>query len=207
VADLDGKHPQVLDLLAEDFTASGHDIKRLVHLILLSRAYQLAAGKGGPMVNDAEVELRLKKQRNFARFPTRPLATDQLYQSIAQATGYRGPDPDPANPPSEDDETVSDKASELIGERALTVQRALVLLNSDFMHQATKAGAKTAQTVVGRRTPTMQIEWLFLATLSRKPSAEESSTMLELLKEGKGVKGLEDVLWVLLNSVEFNTNH
>jgi hypothetical protein len=207
VTDIDGKHPRVLDLLADDFTASGHDIKRLARIILLSRAYQLSAGKGGPQEDHAEAELRLKKQRNFARFPTRPLATDQLYQSIAQATGHRGPEPDPANLPSEDDEATADKATELLGERALTVQRSLVLLNSDYIHQATKSGARTAQTVVGRRTPGMQVEWLFLATLSRKPTDAESASMLELLKEGKGVKGLEDVLWVLLNSVEFNTNH
>ena len=31
--------------------------------------------------------------------------------------------------------------------------------------------------------------------------------MLGLLKEGPGVRGLEDVLWALLNSAEFTTNH
>jgi hypothetical protein len=208
LADVDGKHPQLLDVLADDFTASGHDIKRLVRLIVLSRPYQLGSGSGdaGGTPSEAAVELRHKKSRNLARFPIRPLAVDQLYQTIAQATGYRGPEPEPQAQPDNEDE-YPDKVVELLGERALTVQRALVLLNSDYIHQATKSGAKTALTVAGRRSPADQVEWLFLTALSRRPSAEEASAMLALLKEGKGVKGLEDVLWVLLNSVEFNTNH
>jgi hypothetical protein len=57
------------------------------------------------------------------------------------------------------------------------------------------------------RSRSEQIEWLFMATLSRPPAKEELAAMLELQQAGKGIRGLEDVLWALLNSAEFNTNH
>ena len=45
------------------------------------------------------------------------------------------------------------------------------------------------------------------ATLSRKPTKDESAAMLKLAAANKGAAGLEDVWWVILNSAEFNTNH
>jgi hypothetical protein len=36
---------------------------------------------------------------------------------------------------------------------------------------------------------------------------EEASAMLRLAQTGEGPHGLEDVLWALLNSAEFTSNH
>jgi hypothetical protein len=209
--DGDGTHVQVLGLLADDFVAGGHDVKRLVRVIVLSRAYQLSVGGGEAPAAPADAkvaEARLRKARNLARFPARPLSVDQLYQSVVQATGYRGPEPPADAPKKEDDDDAGDPAvDQLGGERAHTVQRSLALLNGDFVAKATQAGARSAVAVNGRRAAPAQVEWLFLTTLARRPSAEESAAMLELLKGGDRAHGLEDVLWVLLNSAEFNTNH
>lgn len=199
----DGQHPQVLDLLAEDFTASGHDVQRLLRIILLSRAYQLSAGANQPSAEES-----LKSRRNLACFPVRSLSVDQLYQAIVQATGHRGEEPEAQKQAAEKDEDDdADTPVDQLGERALTVQRSLALLNGDYVHKAVQAGAKAAKAVNGQHSGPTHVEWLFLATLSRRPTAEESAAMLQLLKDSKGKGGLEDILWVLLNSVELTTNH
>jgi hypothetical protein len=215
--DIDGRHPQVLDLLAQDFTASGHDVKRLVRIIVLSRAYQLGAGNGDQTAGTDEkaVEMRHHKVRNLARFPIRPLSVDQLYQSLVVATGHRGDPPvDPDNQAEqkaeekdEDANMPPDRPVDLLTDRAMTVQRSLALLNGAYVHDASQAGVKAAVRAKGEKLGAAHVEWLFLATLSRKPTAAETSTMLGLLKDSEGTQGLEDVLWVILNSAEFTTNH
>jgi hypothetical protein len=198
---LDPKSPNqaILDLLADDFNVAGQDLKRVVRVVVLSQAYQRGAGHGATAEHVREEQLR-----HFARYPARPLSSDQLYQSIAQATGHRTPEEENRddNEPAE-----GDKPIELLGEHPLTVQQALALMNGSYVHEAVKSGAKAALAVHGSKLGPNHIEWLFLATLSRRPKAEESASMLQLLKVGKKVRGLEDVLWVLLNSAEFTTNH
>jgi hypothetical protein len=51
---------------------------------------------------------------------------------------------------------------------------------------------------------------MYLATLSRPPSAEERRLCQEHLKtlaDSDRAKGLADILWSLLNSAEFAVNH
>jgi hypothetical protein len=202
-------HQEILQLLADDFLAGGHDLKRLVRVLVLSRVYQLQAGSGDKTVEPAdpkEDEERHRQRRVLARYRVRPLSVDQLYQSIVQATGHRGAEP-PADPAAEEMASNNDVSVNLLAERPLTVQRSLALLNGDFVQKAAQAGANTALTVNGQRPGKGHVEWLFLTTLSRQPTADEMTAMLELLRENKGARGLEDVLWVLLNSTEFNTNH
>lgn len=213
IIDGDGKHPQVLNLLADDFKAGGYDIKRLLRIIVLSRSYQLAAGAGAkadePM-GVAEAELRSLKTRNLARYPARPLTVDQLYQAIVQATGHTGEEAISANQPDSaeaDEAAATDRPSELLAERSLTVQRSLALLNSDYVQKAAVTGAKAALTVNGRKPGAAHAEWLFLTTLSRRPTAEESVALLEAFKGTRENRGVEDVLWAILNSTEFVTNH
>jgi hypothetical protein len=204
---------RLLDLLAEDFTTGGHDIKRLIRILVLSRVYQLGTGHTpapGATGDSAAQAERLTKRRVLASFLIRPLSVDQLYQSIAQATGHRGeeePDTAKKDEDKDEDEEQGDTPVDLLGEPALTVQRALAMLNSAYLHKATQVGARAAVTANGKTPGPAHVEWLFLATLSRRPTAAESALMADLLKGGKGRRGLEDVLWVLLNSTEFNTNH
>ena len=107
----------------------------------------------------------------------------------------------------EEEEGPPDRSTEFLSERALSLQRTLALLNGDYIHAAVKDGARAALAVNGRRPAAEHVDWLFLTTLARRPTDEEAKTMLDLVKAGKGQRGLEDALWVLINSAEFGTNH
>jgi hypothetical protein len=81
----------------------------------------------------------------------------------------------------------------------------------------------TAPTVVGRldSTPDSRVQRLvnsgksdsdlideiFLASLSRQPRPGESEVALRILREGDRAQAAEDLVWILLNSVEFLLNH
>jgi hypothetical protein len=216
----------VIDLLAADFSSNGQDLRRLVRIVVLSRAYaQDSSPRAAP---------------TWARPTTRPLSVDQLYASITQATGYDGPsdddtqdgddhndeDNDPAgaeqpataapaanpkdadaNRDDGDEQDDTDRPVEMLGERALTLQRALVLSNGEYVRDASRSGVRVARAAIGRKLGASHLEWAVLATLSRRPSEKERAILTPLLGTPARPNGLEDVLWVLLNSAEFQTNH
>ncbi len=216
-----------VNLLATDFKESNYDLKRLIRIVAASRAYQLSSGDATPAsAAGLEAEKADLQTRNFARFRVKPLSVDQLYASVVRATGYKGdpPPPDPAAPPdpnapapqdeapaTADDDPVPDDSSdrpvEVLTERGQTVQRTLAMLNGDYVHSAVQAGAKARLNGDDRAPNAADVERVFLATLSRRPTKDEAKAMQELLKGGEGAAGLEDVLWAVINSAEFNTNH
>jgi hypothetical protein len=203
-----GRPTEALTLLAADFKAANYDLKRLIGAIVMSRAYQLSSEA---TVADGKSEEAADAQaRAFARFPVRPLTVDQLYQSVAKATGLKGVEG--AEPPmgpegEESPPDLSDRAVEYLGERSQTVQRALVLLNGDYVHRAAQAAAKAILKEEDRKPTAGDVEKVFLATLSRMPTPDEYKAMMELIQASEGVVGLEDVVWAVLNSAEFNSNH
>jgi hypothetical protein len=55
-----------------------------------------------------------------------------------------------------------------------------------------------------------RIEALYLATLSRKPNAEELERLLRYIRKTEKAREperLADIFWMLLNSAEFRLNH
>jgi hypothetical protein len=212
-AEKPGPHADVLDPLAAGFAAAGHDLKWLLRTILLTQAYQRASGNsastdgatGESADPQAVVQVNL-----LARFPARSLTVDELYQSIVQATGHTGVDEAAEAQYSEqemDQLAYSDRPVEFLGERSMTVQRSLVLLNSEYVQQASHYGSRVTLAAQGRRDPKAQLDFAFLAALARAPTAEESARLLPLIEAGKGGPGLEDLWWLLLNSAEFSSNH
>jgi hypothetical protein len=200
------KHREILDLLAADFSASGHDLKRLVQIVTLSRAYQLKSNTLFPS-SPAEESARECKIQYFACYPVRPLSVDQVFFSIAQATGHKGDEPEPKDEAQEDAQAANDTPVSLLTEQPLTLQRALAQLNGGYVQKAVQAGAKVTVAVNGERPGPAHADWIFLATLARRPTNEEATHMLQMINGDRRNRGLEDAIWVILNSQEFNTNH
>jgi hypothetical protein len=199
---------QILELLAADFVAGGYDIQRLLRVIVLSETYQRSSA--GPSAGAAATVEGLAAQevvevRNLARFPMRPLTADQLYLSVAQATGFRGDDNDARLAQITQEDFSYDQPSQYFGAEGLMLTRSVALLNGDYARGAAEMAAEAARRLHGPSPGARHIEWMFLSMLSRRPDADEMEWMLDLAGHREG--GLPDVAWTLLNSAEFNTVH
>jgi hypothetical protein len=209
--------PEVLDALAKGFVGSGYDLRWLMRVIVSTRAYQLTSARTDASQDEPGL---------FARAAVRGLSGGQLYDSLLLATGAR------ANPQgglrftafgnSPRDEFLTKFNSD--GQRPVDVQasvlQALTLMNGRLMRAATKLDASETLQAVAEApyldTPG-KVEALYLAALSRPPSAKERSRVLAYVSrasdssKGDAAKrqkeALADVFWVLLNSAEFYFNH
>jgi hypothetical protein len=204
-AALENRKALVLDLLAADFAASGYDVKRLLRVIAGSETYQRScAPPPDAGAAQAAAENETLQVRRLARFPMRPLSVDQLYLSIAQATGYYGDDNDIRLAKLTDEDFSADQPGQYFGAEALLLTRSIALLNGDYLRGAAENAAAATGRLYGDSPGARHIEWMFLGILSRRPTAEEMEWMLDLAGRENG---LSDVAWALLNSAEFNTVH
>jgi len=72
-------HPKTLDYLADEFVASGYDLRALVRLIVNTQAYQRAHIYGAEEQQVAELE------KSFLATPMRRMLSETLYDSIITA--------------------------------------------------------------------------------------------------------------------------
>jgi hypothetical protein len=204
-------HPELLDRLAAEFAAHGFDFKFVTRAITASQTYQLTSRQ----TDDTQ-----QAPRTFARMPVRGMSPEQIFDSLAQAIGYQQPF-NPEQPINfNNDQTRQEfldnfqDDSDAPTDRASTILQALQMMNGGFVDNATDL--TDSQTLAGViDAPFLdtagKVETLFLATLSRPPTAEEKEKFESYVASG-GAKqdeqsALSDVLWALLNSSEFLLNH
>lgn len=204
-------HPEVLDLLAMDFVQHDYDLHRLVKVITATRVYQLSSVQTHESQQDPV---------HFARAALRGLTPEQLFDSLAEAVGfyqpYRSDNPfvvDTNSPRARFLDLFQDSAESPL-DRETTILQALAMMNGEFVADATSLeSSRTLRAVVDFPAMSLpqKLSTLFLATLSRKPSAAEQQRFVEYIESG-GATGdrstaVGDVFWVLLNSSEFLLNH
>jgi hypothetical protein len=204
-------HPELLDELARQFGAHQFDLKFLIRAMVNSKTYQLSSMTSHASQDDP---------RLFARMAIKGMSPEQLFDGLAQATGYReAPVPNQRgfvfglNTPR--GEFLSRFASQdKRTEHQTSILQALALMNGRFVTDAThleRSEVLAAVIDAPFLDNAQRIETLFLAALTRKPRPEESERMTKYVAAG-GAKGearaaLADVFWVLLNSSEFMLNH
>ncbi len=175
-------NPQLLDALAADFVEHHFDFRHLLRTIMNSRAYQLSSHMDSGNSADA-------LNVYFARYTVKRLTAEQLADALDLATGtrekYQGLPrgtkavqlPDPlvrsflldvfGRPPRQ-------VACECERGRQPNIAQALHLLNSAFLNQKIGAPGGRVEMLVSKSTPPdAAIEELYLATLSRPPTARE----------------------------------
>lgn len=200
-------HPEVLNLLAEEFTRSKYDLKHLIRVITRTKAYQLSS---------AWTDAGDDRQREFARMRVRPLTVDQLFDSLSQATGYYEPYVEQgmfAETPRRRIQQVFQSES-ADGEARTSILQALALMNGEFVTDAVQLEkSQTLAAIV--EAPFLdqggKISALYLATLTRFPAEEDLQDATTLLNEtadqGEQQKRYGDLFWTLLNCSEFVLNH
>jgi hypothetical protein len=204
-------HPELLDLLAREFAAHDFDLKFLIRAITASKTYQLSSRRTHPSQGEPQ---------HFARMNVQGLTPDQLYDSLAQATGtalsYQANNPfifGNQTPQGEFLDTFDDGGAPRT-DRETTILQALALMNGQQTTAATNRGdSQTLAAVV--EAPFLsteeKIETLYLAALCRPPRPKELERFKKYVEDGGAAKNsqeaLADVFWALLNSSEFLLNH
>jgi hypothetical protein len=196
-------HPELLDALARHIARPGEfDVKYLVKAICLSEAYQRTSKPTAE--NKSDVAL-------FSHMRMKVLSPEQLFDSLAQVTGNIGGRGGPRVKGAGKGAAVGargqfvnfflaggDSASPVDYEAG--IPQALRLMNSPI---ANNPNVARRIAVAGAR-PDEAIENIYLAALSRRPTAEEKPILLDYVANATSPgMAYSDILWAVLNGSEF----
>ena len=190
-------HPELLDRLAKEFVAHGHDIQWLLRELAQTRTYQRSSILPS---EDASAKPSL-----FTTAQERPLTANQIRDAFLQATAEpRTDELDEAfhdafaNPPKEPELRVNP-----------TLRSALFLRNSTFVDTALQPKENNlVQTLDKIQDPDQLADHLFLTVFSRPPDKQERQLVTEHLQTSKDrTTAIQQLAWSLLASMEFFANH
>jgi hypothetical protein len=217
-------HPELLAELCRRFIENKYDLKWLHRTILASRTYQQTS----PASDDNDAD-----RSNYARFYLRRLPAEVLIDVLDQTTGtrekhdmqyYHWPaDLKAVEIPYKSQNGFVTFMLEQLGRPArnssvqcdcarqgeASILQVLSLANHPRVWQKiAEPSGRVAEIIKQKSEPRERIEELYLATLSRLPDESEMQTCLRHLAEAESPeKGLQSVLWGLLNTREFVLQH
>lgn len=206
---------ELLDALAKDFVANKWDLKHLIRTILNSRTYQLSAQTN---------EFNKDDNKYFSHAVTKLLTAEQLLDAICDVTqrpeAFKGYPAGTRAVQLTDGETnhpflkafgqpARELACECEREGESNLAQALQLINGATVNDRLRDPTNRIGKLLEKKIPEPDmLKNLFLVTLSRLPSQEESKAMLGHVAEAQDKrKAWEDVHWALINSKEFLFRH
>jgi len=203
-------HPELLALLAKEFSAHQFDFKWLFTELANTKVYQRSS--------KVEMDKTPDLPALFATAIEKRLSAEQLLASVQVATGRYGKlERKGGNEPDMPDalkvkfaKAFANAARDPEDEIAFSLKAALFLLNDEAVLGLLKPEAEnTTAVLVKMKTDNLMIEKAYLAILSRKPEPQESKDALEFLSKpvSAGEVGVINLVWALLASSEFNLNH
>ena len=207
-------NPELLEFLGSEFrTAADYDVRELMKWIVLSKPYALSSRR--TKANESDDPLQGVSPR-FSHFYIRQMQPEQLYESLLVNTeaASRGSYEEQERRKSRwlqqfNRAFGTDEGGESTDFNG-TIPQILMMFNGDMIKEATRAenGSVINQLVASEGTVKEKVNKLFFAGLSRKPTNQESSVAMGLIKSQANLgEGLRDVWWVILNSNEFIFNH
>lgn len=215
-------NPELLAYLERELIAARYDMRALFRLILNSRAYQRSALP--PAGADAAAAWA-----NFAAYPPRRLEAEVLADAINRLTGsgdtYVSAIPEPFTYVPADIRAISlpdgsitgvflekfgrsprDSGREAERDNTINAAQRLHLLNSTHVLRKLDNGpALRALLRTPGRAGDSTLDRLYLAVLSRRPTAEERARFGAAASDRR--EALGDLAWALLNSSEFVHRH
>jgi hypothetical protein len=211
---------RLLDALAADFAASGFDVRKLERTILVSRTYQLSAKPNGTNQYD---------KNNFARSYVRPLMAEQVVDVLNSALG--------ADEQFGNEVPAGYKMTEVGASRLNNANLSYILrifgrpprttacdcersaepalpqtlfrmTDPTLLAKLQDRRGRVAQVAKAKLTDKEVVDELFLATLTRFPTAKEKVEAVAALAGAKNrAEAVQDVAWALINTREFILNH
>jgi Protein of unknown function (DUF1553) len=200
--------PEVLDLLADAWTANHYDMQWLFRTISHTEAYQREIRPKDPSVESPPV---------FAASTPKRLRADQLFNAICKVLGIEGVDAKESEGPGKGKRPPRNPRAQfafLFGYDPSTSQddltgnvpQALFMMNSRLINSLIHAQGKTRLATILEKYPENKdaVREVYVLTLAREPSEKEEKVCLNYVKDvGNRHEGFEDVMWSLMNSSEF----
>ena len=205
-------HPELLDALAKAFVEHHYDLQYLIRAITASKTYQRTSAVDGPADDP----------RLFTRMSVKGLTAEQLYDSLAVATGFAdesGADEGAngaffAGGPRAEFLAKFNNVADRRTETQTSILQALSLMNGRITADATHVTrSRTLAGIIDSpfMSERQKLDALYLSALGRPMRDDEAERLVAYVKkggpDGDGRKALADVFWVLLNSSEFIFNH
>lgn len=199
----EASHPELMDALAVHMGKAGaFDLKYLIKAICLSDTYQRTS-KPTPANNDDKAL--------FSHMQVKVLSPEQLYDSLTQVTGNLRPDAKgpkgligaakgarPGNREQFVNFFLAGAETTSTVDYEAGIPQALRLMNSSIANNPAAVRA-----LVGTSAPAEAIEKIYLAALSRRPTATETKDLTAYVDRVGANTAYGDILWAVLNSSEF----
>ncbi|MBI3684413.1 MAG: DUF1549 domain-containing protein [Acidobacteria bacterium] len=218
-------HPELLEQLADYFIVNNYSIKSVVRLIVNSSAYQLSSKYDGGW--------RPQYTRYFAKHYPRRLSAEELYDTLQISTQtetpmfvpgfdepvyYANQLPDPTEPRS--DGAVLEFMNTFgrgdwwnnRRDPQPNILQLLYNMNANqtvlrsFASRSDSPTNRPARLAASGLSDEEIIREMFLATLTRYPTAEETATALRM-KQGTRLDWISDLQWALLNKLDYIFNY
>ncbi len=209
---LEGPYPPGMEILTDEFIASGFDLHHLYYLIANSAPF-LRSSKSEESISEDQEE-------NWAAFPVTPLRPEQVIGSVIQTSSLAALDEEShiINKLRRSAEVrnfvkqFGDQGEEELQLSPGTIPQRLLLMNSKMIEERIKPNPfQNSSTRIAMHAPdaVTAISNAFLTVLTRQPSEEEKNHFVELYENaGKEQRQqvLSDLYWALINSTEFSWN-
>jgi hypothetical protein len=211
----------LLDQLAQFFVAGGYRLKSLHRIILNSKAYQLSSRSSDPSDPPTEIERLL-----FARYFPRKLSAEVLIDAMGQVTGVphkfkrhpRGTSAEDLyieNSPDDFLMTFGFPRRDIIADRNKmpTLSQALYLMNGEVVQEEVEVEEnRLGQLLAQGKEDADILSDIYLRAYARDPTETEKKALFSYLvteeRAGRTRRTiLEDILWTVLNSKEFQLNY
>jgi DNA-binding beta-propeller fold protein YncE len=210
-------NPELLNAMASDFVQSGYHFRRFLKTVMKSSAYQLSSRFDGDWKPDYVPY--------YARKYVRMLSAAELHDAIVLATGTQGksasgqkkvPMVTEMSEPKKAGKDVTafltvfgqSNRDDMPKKTTPSALQAMVLMESKVVTERVLArnNSRVEQLLKASPDNNAVVDQIYLATLSRRPSAEESRLALSAMAADRQ-RGAENLQWALINSPEFLFNY
>ncbi len=201
-------HP-ALEILANDFTAHGHDLKRLILLISSTEAFRLESR--------ADFEITDAHEHAWAVFPLTPLRPEQVIGNVIQASSVKTSDQRShvmvrlVRYFNERDfvQRYGDSDDDDFARAHGTIPQRLLMMNGELVDARAKEEFLNASAQIAMFAPddAAAVDTAYLAVLTRRPTPAERDYFVAKLTGTSGEerrRQLADLYWVLFNSTELS---